>query len=563
MIKKITIKNFKKFENAEYEVNPAVSLFVGPNNGGKTTALQAIALWSFLIQEWNDKKGKTSGSTAKKRSGASITRNTIYAIPVQDMKSLWFNAITQNAQQQRVNIQIIAEGVDKTNTKWEYGVELVYAGPEMSHCKPMDIDKSIPDDVYNVFHLPPLSGVQTLEKKVELGAQRHIIGEGRPGEILRNLLLQVQEKDKWQDLCGQIKEVFNVQLEKISFNSKTDAHILVNYRPESGSRIKGRGLLEVATGGSGFLQFLLLAAFLYVHDNSILLIDEPDSHMHVRLQQGMYDWLQKIASENNVQLLISTHSEVIINSTDTDYIWTFFGDIPKQIQGDKLQIVNALKKISAIDILNAQEKSFILFAEGIRDLRLLKSWAAILKHGVNEKLKDVFFEPTGDDQIDNARDKFKYLQVVAPKLKGFFIRDSVGKTNASQVPPGLKVCYWSRKEIENYLIVPSVLERFVRRQGSSEELFFSAMVPKASQYLKENLSPKVYNKPLDNDIDGKGSDFLIKFFDEIGIQINKGEYWQIAEIMHEDEIHQDIKNMLNDLQKAIDSVSVPSMVSKK
>ena len=207
----------------------------------------------------------------------------------------------------------------------------------------------------NVFHLPPLSGVQTQEKKLELGAQRHIIGEGRPGEILRNLLLQVQEKGRWEDLCWQIKETFRINLEPITFNAKTEENILVYYRPETWAKARGKKKkvpLEIANGGSGFLQFLLLAAYLYVNENSILLIDEPDSHMHVRLQQGMYDWLQKMASEKRVQLLISTHSEVIINSTDTDYICTFFGKVPKSIRGDKQQIIDALKKISAMDIIN-------------------------------------------------------------------------------------------------------------------------------------------------------------------------------------------------------------------
>jgi hypothetical protein len=270
------------------------------------------------------------------------------------MRFLWFNTLTQTAEQQPIKIQIIAEGVDKNGEGWEYGMELNYGGQEVLYCKPMDLKKDIPEDVYKVFHLPPLSGVQTQERKVELGAQRHIIGEGRPGEILRNLLLQVQEKGKWDDLCVQIKNMFNVQLEKISFNPSTDDHILVRYR-EVGSRGKGC-LLEIASGGSGFLQFLLLAAFLYVHENSILLIDEPDSHMHVRLQQGMYDWLQQIAVENNVQLLISTHSEVIINSTDTDYIYTFFGRVPKQIQGDKRQIVRRYCQMLWIRFFSAQQR---------------------------------------------------------------------------------------------------------------------------------------------------------------------------------------------------------------
>ena len=559
MIKKITIKNFKKFESAPYEMNPsAVSLIVGPNNGGKTTALQAISLWSFLIQKWNESKGKATKSTAKKRSGAFVTRNEIYAVPVQEMKLLWFNAITQKANQQKVNIQIIAEGLGKDGKEWEYGVELSYGNPELAYCKPLDIEKDIPEDVYNVFHLPPLSGVQTQEKKIELGAQRHIIGEGRPGEILRNLLLQVQAKGRWEDLCRQIKEMFRVNLEPITFNPTTDNYILVYYRPETWARIRGKKrkvLLEIANGGSGFLQFLLLSAFLYVHENSILLIDEPDSHMHVRLQQGMYDWLQKMASENRVQLLISTHSEVIINSTDTDYICTFFGNVPKSVSGNRQHIIDALKRISAIDILNAQSKKYILFGEGISDLRILKSWADKLDHEIKKHLTDVYYEATGDDQIDNARDKFKYLRVVEPTLKGFFIRDNVSRTVSSQVPTGLDVWYWPRKEIENYLIIPALLERFVQKQEPIGGLFVQRRRKTAQQYLRDNLPPNVYKDPLNHDIDGKGSDFLEKFFQEIGIKISKGEFWQIADLMQKEEIHNDIKQVLDALLGVIKSVN--------
>lgn len=554
MIKKIAIKNFKKFENATYEVNPAtVSLFVGPNNGGKTTALQAIILWSSLIQDWNEAKGKATRSKAKKRSGAPLTRNAVYSVPVQEMKLLWYNTITQNASQQKVNIQIIAEGVDKNGKDWEYGVELNYANPELSYCKPIDQEKEIPEDVYNVFHLPPLSGVQTQEKKVALGAQRHIIGEGRPGEILRNLLLQVQEKGKWKELHNLIHELFQVQLETIAFNPTTDAHILVYYRQDTLQRNKSRGLFEIANGGSGFLQFLLISAFLYVHENSVLLIDEPDSHMHVRLQQGMYDWLQKIAAENNVQLLISTHSEVIINNTETDCIYTFFGIEPKPIQGDKRQIIEALKRISAVDILNAQDKKFILFAEGFTDFRILKSWADKLKHKVSDYLNDMFFEPTGDNLIDMARNKFKYLKIVEPDLKGFFIRDNVGRTSSKDIPPKLSVYYWNRKEIENYLIIPFLIERFVEKKESFGGLFTQQKLEQTREYMKQNLSPKIYNDPINNEIDGKGSDFLEKFFKEIGINISKGDYWQIADLMQAEEIHDDIKKMLDDLYSAIGS----------
>jgi len=557
MIKKITIENFKKFEKASYDVNPAgISLFVGPNNGGKTTALQAISMWSFVIQKWNETKGKATKSKAQKRSGASVVRNEIYAVPVQEMKSLWFNTTTQDAKQKPIKIHIIVEGTNKKDEHWEYGVELYYGGPELIYCKPLDLTKEIPDDAFNIYHLPPLSGVQTQEPKFEEGKRRHIIGEGRPGEVLRNLLLEVKEKGRWDELCKQVQEIFYVNLEPITFFPRTHESILIYYRPQTGGRGKSRCELEIASGGSGFLQFLLLSAFLYVHENSILLIDEPDSHMHVRLQQGMYDWLQKIASLNRVQLLISTHSEVLINGTDIDKIYTFFGNAPQKIKGKRDELVDALKEISSIDILNAQEKTFILFTEGLSDLSILKSWANKSRHNINEYLTDVFFGTTGDDQFDNARDKFKYLRIIEPQLKGFFVRDNVRKTSSDQVPPDLEVKYWQRKEIENYLIIPSVLERFVGQQTvlTDGELFVDDKKIKARKYLKDNLPPKVHKDPLNNDIDGKGSDFLEKFFTEMGINISKRDYWKIAEVMVKDEIHPDIKQMLDDIWAVIKTI---------
>jgi predicted ATPase len=49
VLTKLTIRNFKRFAAAEIELgNPVV--FIGPNNSGKTTALQAIALWEVGLR---------------------------------------------------------------------------------------------------------------------------------------------------------------------------------------------------------------------------------------------------------------------------------------------------------------------------------------------------------------------------------------------------------------------------------------------------------------------------------------------------------------------------------
>jgi predicted ATPase len=60
MLTRLRIRNFKRFGEADIELGQSV-VFIGPNNSGKTTALQALALWSVGLQKWNERReGKTS-----------------------------------------------------------------------------------------------------------------------------------------------------------------------------------------------------------------------------------------------------------------------------------------------------------------------------------------------------------------------------------------------------------------------------------------------------------------------------------------------------------------------
>lgn len=92
MFTKLEMRNFKRFADATVELGQAVVL-IGPNNMGKTTALQALALWDAGVRAWVTEYG-TSGKTPKKRPGVTINR--------KDLKSL----LTEVAESQ--GSQIIA-----------------------------------------------------------------------------------------------------------------------------------------------------------------------------------------------------------------------------------------------------------------------------------------------------------------------------------------------------------------------------------------------------------------------------------------------------------------------
>jgi len=66
MLTRLQIRNFKTLESADIPLGQNVVL-VGPNNSGKTSALQALALWHTGLDEWNSRRA--GPSRARQRPG--------------------------------------------------------------------------------------------------------------------------------------------------------------------------------------------------------------------------------------------------------------------------------------------------------------------------------------------------------------------------------------------------------------------------------------------------------------------------------------------------------------
>ena len=88
MITYFKITNFKRLGSVELELGSA-AVFIGPNNSGKTTALQALALWDIGCRRWAEKREKGDKSSPAERPGVTINRRDLYAIPVPNAKLLW------------------------------------------------------------------------------------------------------------------------------------------------------------------------------------------------------------------------------------------------------------------------------------------------------------------------------------------------------------------------------------------------------------------------------------------------------------------------------------------
>ena len=555
MIEKVRLKFFKKFKDQSFDLT-SPTVLAGPNNSGKTTLLQAIATWDFAFRAWNKRNSEKSKASNRR---ISLTRQEFLTMPLPRLNLLWTDSSTalgrsegggRGAATPRI-LEITLAGKNSDGKPWSHTMEFLYANSEMLYVKPTD-GSSLPKEGISIVYVPPLSGIETEEKIHAPEYQKWLIGQGKPGDITRNLMAEVSKKETdWENLTRDIKEIFGHQLLKPKYEGRP--HILCEYRPEMLSK-KGPGgrhpKFDIASAGSGFLQALLLLSFVYARPSTILLIDELDAHLHVSLQRQIYTHLQKIASKRKCQLIVATHSGVIIDDTPGNKIISFYGKAPHLLLGkaQKEEVREALKMLTSTDLLQSQCKK-IIYVEGVSDFHLLRTFTERLDHKFKEWVKSPYYWKMDGGKLTEAKHHFFALKAIHPDIRGALILDSDGKklTNHEVGADDLKVLRWERYEIENYLIHPDLIRRFCTNYFGP--LFAHTAVEEVEKEMKKLLPSDVMGNPLNNhdylNTTSASKEILPTILDAAGINIGKQEYYKIAEEMRPEEIHPEIIEKLD------------------
>ena len=399
MLTSIRIRNFKRFDDIKVDLGKSV-VFIGPNNSGKTTALQAVALWDIGLRRWSEKRKTQGKSTAEKRPGITVNRRDLVSIPVPVANLLWHNlhfrnvARDANGKQQTENIRvdIIVEGV--TNDKpWSCGLEFDYANEESFYCRPLRLDERgqnrmpVPDEAggARVAYLPPMSGLADREFVKQQGEIGVLIGQGQTAQVLRNLCFQIHEDKNtthWKDLLVHLKILFGVELLAPQYIAER-SEITMSYRDER------RNTLDLSSSGRGLQQTLLLLAHLYSNPGAVLLLDEPDAHLEVLRQRQIYNLLIKVAEQQGSQIIAASHSEVILNeAAGRDTVVAFVGK-PHLIDRSS-QTMKALRDIGFDQYYQAEETGWVLYLENATDLAILQAFAQKLEHEARKVLERPF-----------------------------------------------------------------------------------------------------------------------------------------------------------------------------
>ena len=481
----VEIENFKRYgakQRIELD-HPAV--LIGPNNCGKTSAIQAIALWSMGVKTWYSERKESSAS---ERYAVGLNRLNILAVPVTRTRFFWNNARVRTGNTPisvTITVGIEHKGTIKPLTLLfrSHSDDLVYCEPDAATLPDLDLIKHAASISVELLH--PMSGLETEEPILKPGRINVLLGQGQTAQVLRNLCLIVAKDapEDWRRIASLMRRLFQAELEEPRENER--GAIELTYR-----QVDVKEPLDISLAGRGFQQLLLLFAYLFSHKRSVLLIDEPDAHLEILRQRQVYVLLRDVAHRNESQVILVTHSEVVLSEALDRNLTLILEGVADDL-AKKDDIKNSLKHFGAEHYVRARETGSILYVEGSTDVDMLRGFAARIGHPVASRLEEnqllnVYYV---QDNYPNAREleaelerveggfgippveHFFALRRMLPQLRGLAVLDNDGRNRTPRNENGLEILYWTRYEAENYFISPSVLRRYAEEKLASLELF--------------------------------------------------------------------------------------------
>ena len=156
MIRRAIIENFKKFARLECDDIPDHCVVVGPNNSGKTTLLQAIAVWSEIGHAWRNSSPDLARDGSGNYHSISLDIADFYTVSLPEFPEIWKDK----------NVSKPASVSVETDS-WNVGFEFVYGQPGTVSIRPKsDVEE---DDLENYMNEPPtvryISALSNLDVK--------------------------------------------------------------------------------------------------------------------------------------------------------------------------------------------------------------------------------------------------------------------------------------------------------------------------------------------------------------------------------------------------------------
>lgn len=512
----IELNNFKKFDKINVDINDTgLTLVSGVNNSGKTSLLHALAVWEYakiLLVNYRGKKSLLEEYDVDK-NGLGIAPESFSPISIPSLRYLWKDQRTSGSYQ--LKIKVGWKGTGNRNLFLEIAYTL--NGNNFA-IKKSESNISESDKIPTIAYLPPFGGMNENESWLSVADRRKLIGKGQAGSVIRNLLLDLHVahettieykkneifpnkrrlsksdqkvinsfKTEWRQLKEILSEVFHVNLYVHEFDSQfhnfvsVDVIDLIKNTETQEKERNNSSKRDLMVEGSGFLQWLSVFALALDHNNDVLLLDEPDAHLHSSLQSLLMEKLEEICERNNKQILMVSHSSDLIKLIDYQKVLHVDASKAEYLKNneEKVLVLEGLgsKYFPLLDSII--EKKKILLVENSSDVRILKTFCMKLgKKWPDNIVVWVTTKKHKERKTLIVELNQKIIQETGSHITAYSLRDldddNYNTTNSSLHDNGKDVTKddsgqhvimmyrtLRRREIENYLVIPEAISRYI------------------------------------------------------------------------------------------------------
>ncbi|MDF3935127.1 AAA family ATPase [Pseudomonas citronellolis] len=319
---KIIINNFKRIESLEIDLQPVTAL-VGGNTSGKSSALQAAQLGVSILQA----AYRGTRSSGHPDFAGTVANDAVLFRPTERLLDLRRgDSATQN-----LSYSITYCGIDlDSGAEKEIKIDIrrgKNANIAITRTGHDDLAAVLAnsDRPFSIF-TPGLSGIPIREEWRTKGAMDAAVMHGDANLYLRTVLdhLFTRDLDEMARVSWRRERDINLLPEsgwktfsKLLERCYQGTRVIVSHDQHRDRYVK----VEVETPdakvtldmvSTGMLQVIQIIAYACFYAPPLILLDEPDAHLHADSQARLYDALRSVAAETQTRILFASHSPQLI-----------------------------------------------------------------------------------------------------------------------------------------------------------------------------------------------------------------------------------------------------------
>lgn len=405
-LQSVQIERFKAIVDAPIDL-AELNVLVGANNAGKSSVIQGLHFGVGLLQTI-----LLSGNwTAGKSISTSLNPTQLIYSPSESVNALALGGKLLESIKSAIKVSFVLGSGDQCSVSVRKGrnrnilvaVENARAAKRLASL----------EEPFTVFS-PGLAGISKAEQFVSDGVLLRTIARGDANLVLRNILLRLWGKSEWEPFLADIHEIFPGLQFNVAFDERTDEFISVDV-------VSGGEWIPLELVGTGVLQATQILSYIHRFAPSLIVLDEPDSHLHPNDQRLLCALLRKVAEDRQTQVLLTTHSRHVIDAIGptTRFLWVRNGVVEPATLDDEIGV---LLDIGALDVKEraAQPNAKAIVLTEDENPRLLTTLLRASNFDLDQTVVLPYY---GVTTIKQLRPLIKMIKAVNPAAKLVLHRD--------------------------------------------------------------------------------------------------------------------------------------------